>query len=115
MEQVSVFRLRLGLVLIGIWWIPIWLLAPVVAHLVGQPVGSVTVVIAIVQTIIGLIGALIAGRQAAKIVRHAGFRAVPRKIWHVVRTGELAEPEPRSEGGDERRHPPEETTEPLGG
>jgi hypothetical protein len=34
MEQVSVFRLRLGLVLIGIWWIPIWLLAPLVAHLV---------------------------------------------------------------------------------
>jgi hypothetical protein len=95
MEQVSVFRLRLGLVLIGIWWIPIWLLAPVVAHVVDQPVGSVTITIAIVQTIIGLFGALIAGRQAAKIVRHTGFRAVPRKIWQVLWTGKPVEQEPK--------------------
>jgi hypothetical protein len=96
---VSVFRLRLGLILIGIWWIPIWLLAPLVSHLVGQPVGSVTIAIAIVQTIIGLIGALIAGRQAAKIVRHTGFRAVPRKIWRVLWTGRLTEPEPAEATG----------------
>jgi hypothetical protein len=93
MEQVSVFRLRLGLVLIGIWWIPIWLLAPLVAHLVDGPVGSVTIAIAIAQTIIGVIGALLAGRQAAKIVRHTGFRAVPGKIWHILWKGRL-EPEP---------------------
>lgn len=93
MEQVSVFRLRLGFVLIGIWWIPIWLLAPIVAHFVDQPIRSITIAIAIVQTVIGLIGALIAGRQAAKIVRHAKFRAVPKKIWHVLWTGELIEPE----------------------
>jgi hypothetical protein len=47
-----------------------------------------------VQTIIGLFGALIAGRQAAKIVRHTGFRAVPRKIWQVLWTGKVVEPEP---------------------
>ena len=94
MEQVSIFRLRLGVVLIGIWWIPIWLLAPVVAHIVDQPVGSVTLTIAIVQTIIGLVGVLIAGRQAAKLVRHTGFRAVPGRIWRVIWTGELPEPEP---------------------
>jgi hypothetical protein len=94
MEQVSVFRLRLGVVLIGIWWIPIWLLAPLVAHFADQPVGSVTLVIAIVQTIIGLIGALIAGRQTAKIVRHTGVRAVPGRIWHVVWTGRLPDPAP---------------------
>ena len=100
MEQVSVFRLRLGLVLIGIWWIPIWLLAPVVSHVVDQPVGSVTIAIAIVQTILGVIGALIAGRQAARIVRHSGFRAVPGKIWRVLWTGKLAEPEPDEPPGD---------------
>lgn len=94
MEPVSVFRLRLGVVLIGIWWIPIWLLAPVVAHLADEPVGSVTLTIAIVQTVIGLIGALLAGRQAAKIVRHTGFRGFPRKIWHALRTGQLIEAEP---------------------
>jgi hypothetical protein len=93
MEQVSVFRLRLGLFLVAIWWIPIWLLAPLVAHFADRPAGSITIAIAIVQTIIGLIGALIAGRQAAKIVRHTGFRAVPGKIWHVLWTGRLIEPE----------------------
>jgi hypothetical protein len=99
MEQVSVFRLRLGLILIGIWWIPIWLLAPLVSHFVDRPAGSITIAIAIVQTIIGLIGALIAGRQAAKIVRHTGFRAVPGKIWHVLWTGRLIEPEPTEATG----------------
>jgi hypothetical protein len=92
--QVSVVRLRLGVVLIGIWWIPIWLLAPLVAHFVDWPIGSLTIAIAIVQTVIGLIGVLFAGRQTAKIVRHTGFRAVPAKIWHVLWTGELVEPEP---------------------
>jgi hypothetical protein len=99
MEQVSVFRLRLGFVLIGIWWIPIWLLAPLASHFVDRSVGSITIAIAIVQTIIGLIGALFAGRQAAKIVRHTGFRAVPGKIWHVLWTGRLIEPEPTEATG----------------
>ena len=93
MEHVSVFRLRLGVALIGLWWIPIWLLGPVVAKLVGQPVGSVTITVAIVQTVIGVIGALLAGRQAAKIVRHTGFRAVPGRIWRVLWSGELPETE----------------------
>ena len=97
MEHVSIFRLRLGVLLIGIWWIPIWLLAPIIAKVIGEPVGSVTVTVAIVQTVIGLIGALIAGRQAAKIVRHTGIRAVPRKIWHVLWTGRI-EPEPAEAG-----------------
>lgn len=88
------FRLRLGAVLIGIFWIPIWLLAPVVARVLDEPVGSVTVVIAIVQTIIGLIGALMAGRQAVRIVRGTPFRAVPGKLWRVLRTGKLPAPEP---------------------
>jgi len=92
-EQVSVVRLRLGVALIGIWWIPIWLLGPVIAGLTGQPVGSITVTVAIVQTVIGVIGALLAGRQAAKIVRHTGFRAVPRKIWRVLWTGKIEPPD----------------------
>ena len=97
--QVSVFRLRLGVVMIGIFWIPIWLLAPLVARLVDQPVGSITIAIALVQTVIGLIGVLLAGRQTLTIVRHTGWRAVPAKIWHVVWTGKLNEPEPSGETG----------------
>ena len=99
MAQVSVFRLRVGVVLIGIFWIPIWLLAPLVAALVNQPVGSVTLTIAIVQTIIGLFGALIAGRQALMIVRHTKMRAAPAVIWHVLWTGKLDEPGPSEEPG----------------
>ena len=77
--------------MIGIFWIPIWLLAPVVADLVNEPVGTVTLVIAIIQTAIGLLGALIAGRQAAAIVKHTKKRAIPGKIWHVMWTGKLEE------------------------
>jgi hypothetical protein len=98
MEHVSVFRLRLGVLLVGIWWIPIWLLAPIIAHVTGGPVGTVTITVAIVQTVIGLVGVLIAGRQALKIVRHTGWRAIPRKIWHVLWTGRI-EPDPTEAAG----------------
>jgi hypothetical protein len=94
MEQVSVFRLRLGVLLVGIWWIPIWLVAPLVAHFFHWPIGKVTLLIAIVQTVIGLIGAWLAGGQAVKIVRHTRLRAVPGKIWHLLWTGTLDEEEP---------------------
>ncbi len=99
MEQVSVFRLRLGVLLIGIWWIPIWLLAPLVAHFASWSIAQVTLVIAIVQTVIGLVGLLLAGGQAKKIVRHTRFRAVPGKIWRALWTGRL-EPEPVEAAAD---------------
>lgn len=98
MEHVSVFRLRLGVLLVGFWWIPIWLLAPFVAHVTGRSVGSVTIAVAVVQTVVGLVGVLIAGRQTARIVRHTGWRAVPGRIWHVLWTGRL-EPEPTEATG----------------
>jgi hypothetical protein len=91
-EHVSVFRLRLGVVLIGIFWIPIWLLAPLVARLLDESTGSVTITIALIQTVIGLIGVLIAGRPTLNLVRHTKMRAVPGKIWRVVWTGKLDEP-----------------------
>ena len=77
--------------MIGIFWVPVWLLAPVIADVINEPVGSVTLVIAIIQTIIGLLGGLIAGRQAAAIVKHTKKRAIPGKIWHVIWTGKLEE------------------------
>jgi len=92
-EQVSVFRLRVGVVLIAIFWIPIWLAAPLVARLIDQPVGSITITIALIQTVIGLIGVLFAGRPTLTLVRHTKMRAAPRKIWHIIWTGKLDEPE----------------------
>lgn len=98
-EHVSVFRLRLGVALIALWWIPVWLLAPVVAAVGSWPVGTVTLVIAIVQTIIGVFGALIAGRQAVALVRNTPFRAVPKKIWRVLWTGKVPAKEPAKAAG----------------
>jgi hypothetical protein len=84
--------LRVGIVLIAIFWIPIWLIAPLVARLIGEPVASVTLTIAIIQTVIGVIGVLLAGRPTLALVRHTGWRAVPRTIWRVLWTGKLEEP-----------------------
>jgi len=97
--QVSVLRLRVGVVLIAIFWIPIWLLAPVLAHLLDRPAASVTVVIALIQTVLGVIGVLLAGRPTLTLVRHTGWRAVPKTIWRVLWTGKLDEPAPADEAG----------------
>ena len=99
MAQIAVLRLRVGVVLIAIFWIPIWLLAPVVAHLLDQPVTSVTIVIALIQTVLGVVGVLLAGRPTLTLVRHTGWRAVPKTIWRVLWTGKLDEPAP-AEGAE---------------
>jgi hypothetical protein len=96
MAQVSVFRLRLGVVLIGIFGSRSGCSLRCCPPL-DQPVASVTIAIALVQTIIGVIGVLLAGRQTLALVRHTGWRAVPGKIWHIVWTGKVDEPEPTAE------------------
>ena len=85
---VSVFRLRLGVFFVFLWWLPVWLLGPVLAYFTGMSAGTGTMVIAIVQTIFGLIGLFLVGPQTAKVFRHTKVKQAFKDIWHIVWTGE---------------------------
>jgi hypothetical protein len=71
---VSRLRLRVGVLLILLWLIPFWALAPHIAHslsgLSNPPsVAAVTTAIVVVQTIVGLLGFWVAGTEVKSIIR----------------------------------------------
>ena len=91
-RAISATRLRIGVVLLVIWFIPFWALAPWIAKtLGGSPDAGVKLglVMSIGQTMIGLVGAFIAGRDATLLVKGTSFKKVPKEAWHIIWTGNL--------------------------
>ena len=72
-----------------LWWLPIWVLGPAVADVASVSVKAATIAVAIIQTIIGLAGVLIIGKQAAVIIRKTSYKKAPRILWHSFWSGKL--------------------------
>src|SRR6478609_8280056 len=62
-DPMSPARLRVGVFLILLWWIPVWLAAPVISAAFGLDAQNVLVGLIVVQTVLGALGALVAGAQ----------------------------------------------------
>ena len=91
-RAISATRLRTGVVLLVIWFIPFWALAPWIAKTLGWSVDAgvkLGLVMSIGQTLIGLIGAFAAGRDATALVKGTPFGKVPKRAWHIIWTGDL--------------------------
>lgn len=86
---ISPTRLRLGVLLIFIWWLPIWLIAPQIADLFGADSNNARIVIIVVQTIIGFLGLLVAGQQIASIMKGTPFKKMIPMVWKVLRSGSI--------------------------
>jgi hypothetical protein len=87
----TALRVRLGLGLFIVSWLPI---AQIVIAVLGLHDGTTTTVRATiwaVQWIIGIVGLLIAGKAVATVVRRSGWRRTPRLMWRMLRTGRVAE------------------------
>jgi hypothetical protein len=92
--RVSRFRLRVGVLLILLWLIPFWALAPYIAHslsgLSNPPsVAAVTGAIVAVQTILGLLGFWVAGTEVKSIVRGSTTRHALGAIWSIFVHGKV--------------------------
>ncbi len=90
-SDISPTRLRIGTVLIFLWWVPIWAIAPQLADMFGFDSNNARIVIMIIQTIIGLIGMLIVGKQIAGIMKGTSFRRMPSTVWKVLRHGSISQ------------------------
>jgi len=89
---VSVTRLRVGAVLLLIWFLPFWALAPWIAKSLGWSAHAgveLGIAISICQTVIGIVGALTAGKDATAIVKGTPFKKVPARAWHIIWTGNM--------------------------
>jgi uncharacterized membrane protein YeaQ/YmgE (transglycosylase-associated protein family) len=91
-RPISATRLRIGVVLLVIWFIPFWALAPWIAGTLGGSADAgvkLGFVMSIGQTVIGLVGAFIAGRDATALVKGTPFKTVPKEAWHIIWTGNM--------------------------
>jgi hypothetical protein len=92
-ERVSVLRVRIGILLFLLWWLPVYLLAPAIADLIGTSsdahlVRTVTIWLVCIQTVIGLIGLYLAGTQLFATLGKVRRRRVLVVAWHIVWTGD---------------------------
>lgn len=86
---ISATRLRVGVLLILLWWLPFWMFAPAIADAFGFNSNNARLVIMVIQTIIGIIGMWIVGKQIATIMKQTSFKQMLPKIWHILRTGKI--------------------------
>ena len=86
---ISPTRLRVGVFLILLWWIPVWLAAPVIGEAFGLDVRTSPSRLAVVQTVVGALGTLVAGKQITRILRGVPRKQMLPTVWRVFRHGSL--------------------------
>ena len=90
----SPLRLRVGVLLVLLWIVPFWALAPRIADslsgLSNPPsVAAVTTTIVVVQTIIGLLGFWVAGAAVKSIIKGSTMRRALGAIWYMLIHGDI--------------------------
>ena len=86
---ISPARLRVGVLLVLLWWVPVWLAAPVIAEAFGLKIEDVAIGLAVAQTVIGALGVLVAGKQLTRILRGVPRKQMLPTVWRVLRHGTL--------------------------
>ena len=110
----SSLRLRVGVLLVLLWMLPFWLLAPAIAHALSggsnsPSVATVTTTIIVVQNLIGLVGLWVAGTQVKSIIKGSTKRHAIAAIWSILLHGDIraqGEGGNDSKGGRPAREPP---------
>ena len=89
-DGISVVRVRVGIVLFLLFWLPVYLLAPAIAALLGKEDDVharrvITIVLVCVQTVLGLLGVSLAGRELfstlGKVRRRRLVPVACRIVW----------------------------------
>jgi hypothetical protein len=83
----EVLRLRVGIGLVILSWLPIAQVVIWIGGLDGSDADETRLGIWGVQVLIGLVGLAVAGVAAKDAVKSAGWRRLPRTLWHMFWTG----------------------------
>ncbi len=90
---VSPTRLRTGIILLFLFWIPFWALVPLLESTLNitssQGIRNLTIVVMLLQSALGLAGVVIAGKQVALVMKNTKRKQMPKKVWHIVWTGKI--------------------------
>lgn len=86
--ELSPLRLRIGVLCIFLWWIPIWAAAPAIAAWFNYSnIKAVTIVLMTIQTIIGAIGVFVAGKQILALFNKIPRKQLPKAVWRMLISG----------------------------
>jgi len=88
-QHMSIFRIRLGVFFFILWWIPIYLTLPTVTDALGisnnkKATTAIFVSIIVVQTILGIVGVLLAGKEMASTLKEVKFKKLPKVVWKIL-------------------------------
>ena len=96
-KQISPTRLRIGILLFAIFWLPLPVIVLGLAQ--DQNTGSTphaasiaALLVGLVQTILGIIGFMVAGKETFKIVKNSTWKSLPGNVWAVLRHGTYDHP-----------------------
>ncbi len=82
-------RLRLGVGLFVLSWLPFAQLYIWAAGLHGSAADRARIAIWTIQVIVGFVGLLIAGSAAKAVTKTVGWRRLPGALWSMLRTGSI--------------------------
>jgi hypothetical protein len=83
-------RIRLGVGLVVLSWLPIAQVVIALDSLSGSQAEKVRLAIWGVQIVIGILGVAVAGRPTVDVVKRVGWRRAPRVLWGLLWRGEVA-------------------------
>lgn len=90
-KKVSVLKLRLGVLMFIIWWIPIYLAFPAINSELNATTKKQQAIIALViitiQTIIGILGLMLVGKSLAYTLKKVKSKKIPIVIWRMLWSG----------------------------
>jgi hypothetical protein len=84
----SGIRIRVGVSLVILSWIPVAQVVIAIASLSGSGAQKVRLAIWGAQIVIGLAGIAVAGKPTIEIVKRVGWRRAPRVVWSLLWRGE---------------------------
>lgn len=90
---ISPTRVRLGIALFVLWWLPVYLAVPAVVELFGEANNAharrlIAIGIVTLQTIAGLAGLYLLGKELAVKLRTVRLRRMPVIVWRIVKSGQ---------------------------
>ena len=86
------FRLRVGILLIVLSWMPFAQVLIYIAHnndklTSGSSTNSFRAVVWGIQIVVGLVGVALVGKLAIEEAKKTGWRKTPRRLWQLFRYG----------------------------
>ena len=91
------FRLRLGILLMALSWVPFAQILIYIAQNNGKLTSSSSantfrLVVWGIQIVVGLVGVALVGKLAVEEAKKTGWRKTPRRLWQLFRYGPDARP-----------------------